>query len=120
LAEPEDDEVLESFCRTVRLWGLCRPLYEKCRADDPSSAPNRDFERDAFKIADGLVWQTSLVTGPIYLVVQHGTELAISLAVCVVTSLILEFTWYDRLGPGEMDLTGPAKAPDQVPECGDR
>jgi hypothetical protein len=57
-----------------------------------------------FNIAVGLVWQTSLVTAPIYLVIQHWTELWISLAVCAVTSLILKFSWYDRLGPGEMYL----------------
>jgi hypothetical protein len=28
----------------------------------------------------------------------------ISLAVFAVTSLILKFTWYDHLGPGEMYL----------------
>jgi hypothetical protein len=32
--------------------------------------------------------------------------LRISLAACLATSLILKFTWYDRLGPGEMYLTG--------------
>ena len=31
----------------------------------------------------------------------------ISLGVCAVTSLILKFTWYDQLGPGEMYLAGP-------------
>jgi hypothetical protein len=58
-----------------------------------------------FNIATGLVWQTSLVTTPIYLVLQHWREMWISLAVCAVTSLILKFTWYDKLGPGEMYLT---------------
>jgi hypothetical protein len=26
------------------------------------------------------------------------------LAACLITSLILKFTWYDKLGPGEMYL----------------
>jgi solute:Na+ symporter, SSS family len=105
LTEPESDHVLMSFYRNVRPWGWWGPIYEKCRAEHPDFQPNRDFPRDLFNIAVGLVWQTSLVTSPIYLVIQHWKEMWISLAVCVVTSLILKFTWYDKLGPGEMYLS---------------
>lgn len=101
---PEDAEVLKSFYRTVRPWGVWRPIYERCRAEEPGFQENRDFPRDLFNIAVGLVWQTSLVTSPIYLVIQHWREMWISIAVCLVTSAILKFTWYDRLGPGEMYL----------------
>ena len=108
MTEPEETEVLKSFYRTVRPWGWWRPVYEQCRAEDPDFEPNRDLARDLFNIAVGLVWQTSLVTSPIYLVIQHWPQLWISLAVCAVTSLILKFTWYDKLGPGEMYLTEPS------------
>ncbi len=101
---PESDEVLKSFYRTVRPWGFWGPVFEKCRAEHPQFQKNRDFPRDLFNIAVGLVWQTSLVTAPIYLVIQHWREMWISVAVCAVTSAILKFTWYDRLGPGEMYL----------------
>jgi len=104
LTKPESDDVLKSFYRTVRPWGLWGPIYEKCRAQHPDFQRNRDFPRDLFNIAIGLIWQTSLVTSPIYLVIQHWTELWISLGVCAVTSLILKFTWYDKLGPGDMYL----------------
>jgi MFS family permease len=107
---PESDDVLMSFYRTVRPWGLWDPVFRKCRADDPTFEKNRDFTRDVFNLAVGLVWQTSLVTAPIYLVIQHWTELGVSLAVCAVTSAILKFTWYDRLGPGEMYLDAPGTA----------
>lgn len=102
---PESDEVLKGFYRSVRPWGFWGPICAKCRADDPGFQKNRDLRRDAFNLAVGLVWQTTLVTAPIYLVIQHWTELWISLAVCLATSLILKFTWYDRLGPGEMYMT---------------
>lgn len=101
---PESDEVLKRFYRTVRPWGWWGPILEKCRAEDPRLDRNRDFPRDMFNIAVGLVWQTSMVTAPIYLVIQHWKEMWISLAVCGVTSLVLKFTWYDKLGPGEMYL----------------
>ena len=112
LTKPEPDEVLMSFYRNVRPWGCWGPIYEKCRRDDPSIERNKDFPRDMFNIAVGLVWQTSLVTSPIYLVIQHWPEMWISLGVCAVTSAILKFTWYDHLGPGEMYLT-----PDGMPEA---
>ena len=80
--------------------------------EDPTIGRNNDFGRDMFNIAIGLVWQTSLVTSPIYLVIQHWRQMWISLVVCAITSVILKFTWYDRLGPGEMYLT-----PDGMPEA---
>jgi Na+/proline symporter len=101
---PEPDEVLKSFYRNVRPWGAWGPVLAMCRADDPTFQPNREFSRDMFNIAVAMVWQTSLVTAPIYLAIQHWTEMWISLAVCLVTSAILKFTWYDKLGPGEMYL----------------
>jgi solute:Na+ symporter, SSS family len=104
LTAPESDEVLMSFYRTVRPWGWWGPVFEKCRAVHPNFQRNRDFSRDMFNLAVGLVWQTSLVTAPIYLVIQHWREMWISVGVCAVTSLILKFTWYDRLGPGDMYL----------------
>ena len=102
LTQPESDEVLKSFYRTVRPWGFWGPIYEKCRAENPKFEKNRDFPRDLFNIVIGLIWQTSLVTSPIYLVIQHWKEMILSLVVCVITSIILKFTWYDKLGPGEM------------------
>ncbi len=102
LTAPEKDEVLKSFYRTVRPWGFWGPVYDQCRAENPRFEKNRDFKRDMFNLAVGLVWQTSLVTSPIYLVIQHWRELWISLAFCVVTSVILKFSWYDKLAKGDM------------------
>ncbi len=110
LTRPERSEILKSFYRTVRPWGFWKPIYDLCRAEDPDFLPNQDFWRDMFNLAVGLVWQTSLVTAPIYLVIQHWNEMWISLGVCAVTSLILKFTWYDWLGPGEMYLTPDGQA----------
>jgi len=101
---PEDDAILKRFYRQVRPWGFWGPILRKCQADNPGFQANQDFTRDMFNILIGLVWQTSLVTSPIYLVIQHWRELWISLAVCAATSLVLKFTWYDKLGPGEMYL----------------
>jgi solute:Na+ symporter, SSS family len=114
MTAPESDEVLKSFYRNVRPWGAWEPIYRKCLADDPAFQKNREFKRDAFNIALGLVWQTSLVTGPIYLAIQHWREMWISGAVFLVTSIILKSTWYDHLGPGEMYLVEPQKPEEQL------
>jgi len=42
---------------------------------------------------------------PIYLVIQQWGRMWLCLAVFAVTSVILKFTWYDRLGRGEMYLS---------------
>jgi Na+/proline symporter len=98
---PEKDEVLKSFYRTVRPWGFWRPIYEKCRVEDPSILPNRDFWRDWFNIVVGLVWEISMVAMPIFLVIQQPRKMWTCLVVFVITSAILKFTWYDKLEPVE-------------------
>lgn len=104
LTPPEPDEILKRFYRTVRPWGWWGPVYEKCRAETPGIQRNRDCARDWFNICVGLVWQTSMVALPIYLVIQQWSRMGLSLVVLVVTSVALKFTWYDRLGSGDLYL----------------
>ena len=40
LTRPEEDAVLMRFYRTVRPWGFWRPIYEKCRSDQPGFQRN--------------------------------------------------------------------------------
>lgn len=42
-----------------------------------------------------------MVTLPIELVLEQYGPMGLSLAVFALTSLILEFTWYDKLGRDE-------------------
>jgi Na+/proline symporter len=105
LTPPEGNDILKDFYRNVRPWGFWEPIDRLCRADDPGFQKNKDFPRDLFNLVVGLVWQTSLVTSPIYLVIQHWQEMWISLASFALTSVVLKFSWYDFLGPGEMYLT---------------
>jgi Na+/proline symporter len=102
---PESDDVLKGFYRSVRPWGFWGPIYKKLRADNPDFQKNRDFGRDLFNVGVGLVWQVSMVALPIYLVIQQWGRMWLSLAVFAVSSAILKFTWYDKLGSGEMYLS---------------
>lgn len=99
---PETDEVLESFYRSVRPWGFWRPVHDGLLQKYPNIVKNTDFWRDVFNIAVGIVWQLTLMVIPICLVIRQRTTLLLSVAVLAVTSIIMKFTWYDRLGPGEM------------------
>jgi solute:Na+ symporter, SSS family len=97
LTKPEDEEVLKDFYRRVRPWGFWGPILAKVRAEDPTFERNKDFFRDMFNIAVGIVWQVSLVALPIYIVTWHLRHAALAFGIVAVTSLILKFTWYDHM-----------------------
>ncbi len=104
---PETDAVLKKFYQTVRPWGFWKPIYLKCLAEDPDFQKNRDFARDAFNVVIGIAWQTSLVAMPMYMVIHQYGRMWITVGIFAVTSVILKFTWYDKLGPGEMYMPAP-------------
>jgi Na+/proline symporter len=97
LTKPDDEQVLKDFYRRVRPWGFWGPVLAKVREEDPSFEPNRDFWRDAFNVVVGICWQTSLVALPMYLVIRKLPAALIAAGVAALTSVILKFTWYDRL-----------------------
>ena len=104
VTRPDSEDVLKGFYRSVRPWGLWGPIYDKLKADVPNLQKNRDFRRDVFNLAVGLVWQTAMVALPIYLVLQQWGRTALCLGVFLATSVVLKLTWYNKLGPGEMYL----------------
>jgi len=97
LTRPEPDEVLIGFYMRVKPWGFWKPVLEKVRQRHPEFQPNRNFKRDMFNVAVGIVWQTSLVALPIYLVIHESSSMFVTLAIVVITSTILKFTWWDTL-----------------------
>ncbi len=104
ITPPEPVDVLKRFYRTIRPWGFWGPIYAALKAEDPNFEKNKDLGRDVFNLAVGIVWQVSMVALPIYLVIRNIDKMLLSLAVFVVTSVILKFSWYDKLGPGQMYL----------------
>ena len=40
--------------------------------EDPSFEGNKDFKRDMFNVVIGIIWQTSLVAFPVFLVFANG------------------------------------------------
>jgi hypothetical protein len=103
LTKPEEDAVLMDFYRRVRPWGFWGPVLKKVLAEDPNFKRNKDFPRDMFNIVVGIAWQISLVALPLYIVLQEYDRVAMTLAVTLITSAILKFTWYDHLSVREVE-----------------
>lgn len=97
LTAPDDPEVLKNFYLKVRPWGCWGPVREQLRATHPDLVANHDFGRDAFNVVVGIAWQTALTVAGIYLVLQDWKALGWCAAVVVITSVILKFSWYDKL-----------------------
>lgn len=97
LTKPEDDEVLMKFYHNVRPWGFWKPIYEKVKKIDPQFEANRNFKRDMFNILIGMAWQITLMATPVFLVIREFKSMAISIAVLIITSLILKFNWWNKL-----------------------
>jgi hypothetical protein len=104
LTPPEPAGLLRDFYRSVRPWGWWRPVRDT--GDVPRLERNRDFGWDVFNVVVGMIWQIGMVSFPIYMVLQQYGRMWLSLAVFVGTSVVLKFTWYDRLGTGDMYLAG--------------
>jgi hypothetical protein len=66
-------------------------------AEDPSFERNKNFKRDMFNVAIGIIAQTCLVAAPIFLVVRENASLATTLVVFAICAGILKKTWYDTL-----------------------
>jgi SSS family solute:Na+ symporter len=97
LTKPEDDETLKTFYKTVRPWGFWKPVHKMVVKDDPSFEGNKDFKRDMFNVFIGIIWQTSLVAFPIFLVLREWKDFFIAIGIIAVTTLILKFSWWNKL-----------------------
>jgi Na+/proline symporter len=103
LTPADNEETLKSFYKNVRPWGFWGPIRAKVVAEDPDFKPNTAFKRDMVNVAVGIIWQLPLATIPIFLVIREWKAMWMSVAILVVTSIVLKFNWYDKL---EKDGTG--------------
>ena len=97
LSKPDDEETLLKFYKNVRPWGFWGPIRAKAMGEDALFKPNLDFGRDCFNVVVGIVWQMTLVTLPIYLVLRRWDWVGGIFALLAGTSVILKFNWYDKL-----------------------
>jgi solute:Na+ symporter, SSS family len=97
LSVPESDAVLMKFYMQVRPWGFWKPVIKKIHMIYPAFKPNPFFKLDIFNTVTGVIWQTSLVIIPIALVTHEFTLLAEIGSAFIITSIILKFTWWNKL-----------------------
>lgn len=98
LCTQEDDrEVLKRFYRTVNPWGFWGPVKADVLRDDPNFKPNPHFKRDMQNIVVGVITQTCLVALPIFIVIKEWQSMATTMAILLISALVLKKNWYDKL-----------------------
>ncbi len=98
LLTPVDDmEVLKMFYLKTRPWGFWKPVYEALKTEHPELEQNKSFGRDAFNVAVGLCWHTSLTCIGILLVLQQWPAFFVAVGVATLASIVLKLNWYDRM-----------------------
>ena len=113
LTKPTDMATLQAFYLRTRPWGFWGPVLDALRADGRAAAPNKDFARDMVNVGVGIVWQTSIVALPVFVVIQDWAKCAVAGGVTLATSVFLKFNWYDKLSDYPPDYRpADAKAPE--------
>src|SRR5690606_27931980 len=67
-APSTDTAVLKKFYATVRPWGFWKPVHAMVVQDDPTFKANKNFKRDMFNVALGIIAQCCLTLLPMYVV----------------------------------------------------
>jgi SSS family solute:Na+ symporter len=97
LTRADDMEVLQAFYIKVRPWGWWAPVREAAQKNYPQVQKNPHFMRDMFNVVIGIIWQTSMVALPIFLVIKHWPEMLAAMVVFAATSLLLWKFWWKNL-----------------------
>lgn len=97
ITAPSDMAVLKKFYLKVRPWGFWGPVHEQCLQEHPELTKNTNFLRDMVNVVVGIVWQTSLVAAPIFLVIQQYDKFSIAMGLAAVCTLFLWKNWYRHL-----------------------
>ncbi|MGW9685024.1 sodium:solute symporter family protein [Flagellimonas sp. 2504JD1-5] len=95
--KPTDISVLKSFYKEVKPWGLWKPVVNQIKTEDSSFEKNNDFWMDMMNCVIGIIWQSSMILLPIYLVIRDYPKTLIALIVFIITSIILKYTWLNKV-----------------------
>ena len=96
-APPTDENILKSFYRTVKPWGFWRPIRKKLEQDEGVDFRNKNFGKDMFNVALGIIGQLCLTLVPMYLVLQSTMPLVVTLFILGGIIIILKKTWWNQL-----------------------
>ncbi|MDO5105204.1 sodium:solute symporter family protein [Capnocytophaga sp.] len=95
LSKPTEMNVLVTFYKNIRPWGWWHPVYLQLRKEDNTAAKNHNFWKDMSNCVIGIIWQSSQILIPIFLMIRDYPKMGWSIAVFALTTLILKFTWLD-------------------------
>lgn len=96
-APPSDMEVLKNFYRTVKPWGLWKPIRKAVEEEDGIELRNKNFGRDMFNIVLGIIGQLCLTLLPMYLILKAQIPLYLTVLILVIIIAVLKKTWWDKL-----------------------
>jgi SSS family solute:Na+ symporter len=99
-----DMAVLTKFYVKVRPWGFWGPVRAAAQQEYGAIKANPHFKRDMVNVAVGIVWQTSLVAAPIFLVIHKWNEFGIAMGCAAACALFLWKNWYQHLQDYPDDL----------------
>lgn len=97
LTRPTDMETLKNFYKTVRPWGIWKPVYQELKKEDKTIRMNTGFWSDMLNCVIGVIWQSSMIILPIYFVIRDYAMAGIALLVFLATSIILKYSWLDKI-----------------------
>ncbi|WP_372937187.1 sodium:solute symporter family protein [Seonamhaeicola sp.] len=90
-------KTLKAFYKNVRPWGWWNPVFQALKEDDKNISKNNNFGMDMLNCAIGIVWQSSMILLPIYFMIRDYPKMWITLIIFIITSIILKFTWLDKV-----------------------
>lgn len=94
---PTDKEVLKSFYKTVKPWGFWRPIREMIEKEEGDIVYNKNFGRDMFNVALGIVGQLCLTLLPMYMILKAEMPLYLTILILLVIVFVLKRTWWNKL-----------------------
>lgn len=97
LTKPTDINVSKHFYKITNCWGFWKPISDEIKKTDLNFKPNQNFLLDMFNVLIGIIWQMSLILMPIYFVLRKFNSAFLFLAIFILISIILKFTWYNKL-----------------------
>ncbi|MDD5539969.1 MAG: sodium:solute symporter, partial [Candidatus Marinimicrobia bacterium] len=69
----------------------------KIVAEEPNFKKTSRWTRDMVNVFTGIIWQTAIITIPIYFVLKKFYYAAICLVIILTTSFFLKKNWYDKM-----------------------
>ncbi|MEP1488798.1 MAG: sodium:solute symporter family protein [Algibacter sp.] len=88
---------LKEFYFNVRPWGFWNPVYKALKIENNTITKNKNFAGDMLNCVIGVIWQSSMILLPIYFMIRDHQKTLISLFVFLITSIILKYTWLDKV-----------------------